>query len=348
MALFQCVLGLLGALAAASWNGDHTERETEGERERDCDDIQVDLLQKHVLLTGSSIQIPKPIYWLHIAKTNSGFGTALLTLPTMCSNASEQAKEIILHPRRNADPEKRVIFEDECRGDIMDLRLVSKLPHPLPKHGDHSGIGSFYPRLRGHMFTILRQPEQRIMSGWHDSMHSWPSSFGHDPQSMKEYARVVAGCAVKMLTRDGASEGRADGGPPGDPGALRAEQMETLEPVATDLIPHFRAICADEDLDGSFRAASDAEVVLAKRRLRDGFAFVGILEEWPLSLCLLHTMYGGRCNQAELGEAGTWYNTTALNGFVDKADGMLYEVGQQIFREHLRQYGVSTESCDCS
>ena len=34
----------------------------------------------------------------------------------------------------------------------------------------------------------------------------------------------------------------------------------------------------------------------AAKRVREGFAFVGITEEWDLSACLFHEMFGGDCH----------------------------------------------------
>merc|ERR1712151_684040 len=37
----------------------------------------------------------------------------------------------------------------------------------------------------------------------------------------------------------------------------------------------------------------------AIRNLDKGFAFVGITEEWELSVCLFHAMFGGQCRDRE-------------------------------------------------
>ena len=34
----------------------------------------------------------------------------------------------------------------------------------------------------------------------------------------------------------------------------------------------------------------------AAKRVHEGFAFVGIAEEWDLSVCLFHEMFGGDCH----------------------------------------------------
>merc|ERR1719401_225860 len=86
-------------------------------------------------------------------------------------------------------------------------------------------------------------------------------------------------------------------------------------------------------------AVTLTELAEAKRRLREDFLFVGILEKWDLSICLLHKMFGGRCNPREFEnnrpgeghkEHGNW-SSASLHGYVDKVDGEIYELANTMF-----------------
>jgi len=97
-----------------------------------------------------------------------------------------------------------------------------------------------------------------------------------------------------------------------------------------------------------------ADALLAATRLREGFAFVGITEEWNLSMCLLHRKFGGDCfasdfedsrPSAEGKSSSGRYNVSELNGFTDPVDGLLYNEARKIFFQELLEYNVSHESC---
>jgi len=172
---------------------------------------------------------------------------------------------------------------------------------------------------------MLRQPEQRLISGYNHGGHSWPYwPDGPPPANLREYAETVAGCATRMLTR-----GNATSAPCGGP-----------EPT------------------------TDEEAALAVQRLREGFAFVGLTEKWDISVCLFHKMFGGDCDAAEFvvsrpGEeqTSTWegfskiekigheFDTSQLEGFTDTHDGLVYEEATQIFSANLAKYEVNEESC---
>jgi len=185
--------------------------------------------------------------------------------------------------------------------------------------GDHSGVGGVYKSsVEGHGFIMLRQPEQRIISAYNYGQHSWPLWLFHRPaKDLLEFAHIESGCAVKMLTRENKAGFQPDSRP-----------------------------C------GAQRPATTAEVTLAKQRLRSGFVFVGITDEWDLSICLLHAIFGGSCLATDFEDirpgpnhSENLYDTSELMGYKDLADGALFEEASAVFSENLQRYNVSYESC---
>ncbi|CAE7392543.1 unnamed protein product [Symbiodinium microadriaticum] len=97
---------------------------------------------------------------------------------------------------------------------------------------------------------------------------------------------------------------------------------------------------------------TDAEEAVT--RLREGFAFVGLVEEWDLSICLLHRMFGGDCLASDfMDDRPTFpgdsknheYNSSVLQGYDDPVDRILYNGAKELFAERLLEYNVSQESC---
>ncbi|CAJ1436581.1 unnamed protein product [Effrenium voratum] len=77
-------------------------------------------------------------------------------------------------------------------------------------------------------------------------------------------------------------------------------------------------------------------------------SFVGLVEEWDLSICLFHKMLGGDCLFSEFENTRqnpNEYNTSELQGFNDTLDGIVYQEARSIFQRNLKLYGVSNESC---
>jgi len=238
----------------------------------DCDaslveSMRAEMLQSSAVLSpmyepGTHIVPDLPVYFLHIPKAAGiQFGTSILLLERTCWNLTRHDIDGLqagLSAEETHDFDFSQEFEDMC--SLADMRRFGYY------FRDHSGIGSAYGQYaKGHGLTMLRQPEQRILSAWSNSplaYHSWPYYiFGRDPEDELEFAKVVAGCSVKMLTRDGASHA-----------------------TGSDL-----TVCGDP------APATDGETKQAVERLAEGFHYVGILEEWTKSMSLFHAMFGGTC-----------------------------------------------------
>lgn len=83
-------------------------------------------------------------------------------------------------------------------------------------------------------------------------------------------------------------------------------------------------------------------------RLR-GFKFIGLTDEWNLSICLFHAMFGGECLPKEFEDMRpTAYDESASNPFKkypDVPDEILYRAAERFYRFNLNLYGVTSETC---
>mmetsp|Transcript_63693 Transcript_63693/g.168660 ORF Transcript_63693/g.168660 Transcript_63693/m.168660 type:complete len:338 (-) Transcript_63693:74-1087(-) len=187
--------------------------------------------------------------------------------------------------------------------------------------GAHDGFGSLRGKVGGSAVNMLRDPEQRILSAYANHQHDWPLMT--PARSELEFAELNAGCQVRMLIHSDPSE-----------------------------FPRGSVACMHD-------LPTEADVAEAKATLHSDFSFVGLLEEYDLSVCLFRVMFGGACQPSMFynvhlaGDSGkvtqnttaTRYDTSVLQGFEDWADRALYEDGSEIFAQNLQQYDVTLASC---
>lgn len=297
----------------------------------------------------------KPISWLHVPKSGSSFANFLIDLPGNCPGVP---LDVVIDEKTfggNQQPGEfrkdqqlgkfRKQYDPLGKGcnDVtsgISVHDASKATGPAVrkktflKWGNHQGLGWTLladPRMRagtasavwkgrywhhfGHTMTMLRDPVQRIISGYYHNFHSW-FDFSHNPANITEYAEKLKGCAVKLIVRAGDNE--VCGGP----------------------------------------RVSPKEFELARMRLRE-FVFVGLTDEWELSMCLGHKMFGGACRGSDFVHSRVGrkrgqkslardYNVTkaGLEGFVDEYDARLLAEAQRIFQRELELYNVTSESCE--
>jgi len=253
-----------------------------------------------------------PLAWFHVPKTGSSFVNALLHTPKMCPGV---AKDF-------------AVDGDHCPpNNVMGcpahnhINISQTCPGAFSKWAEHVGVGADFDfQYRGHGIALMRQPEQRMLS-------HFVYGGGGTGDELEQFRQKFEGCSVKMLTRSGSMMQTCGTAPP-------PSQNETKEAV---------------------------------NRIKQ-FAFVGLTERWELSICLFRKMFGGKCvgadflntrpteNQEIIQEAFkqvendldrrlVFYPPEALKGFVDKADGELYNASIQKFEELAKKYNVTEESC---
>ena len=122
-----------------------------------------------------------PLYWLHVPKTVSTLGVAMVLLPGVCTHVKQMR---LMTTANSQDPGSHVgwlhAFPNTCPGIRKAMFYHG---YELPEL--HEGIDDKYDRVvKGHGIIMLRQPEQRIISGWHDGYHSWPLNGTQMPHSL--------------------------------------------------------------------------------------------------------------------------------------------------------------------
>lgn len=255
-----------------------------------------------------------PIYYLHVPQSGSGFATT--------------------------------VAHHACKNDIPDdLSIVE--PHDFfrawTSKCDHSKFTRFRsghdPLLKdadlAHVVVMMREPLQRILSGYYDGLH--------DCWSMRKKYNCSTSTSVRC---EGDLEG-PDGSPIRDP--------QSIPPAE-----YGRCVrnCAAHMLTGkSCDDASDANVDRAVEVVNK-LGFVGLTDEWALSVCLWHKRFGGRMLPAEFKHASlgavsaitggtSKYDAHALLGrWRPRGDTRVFEAATNRFWKDIWAHGVTKKECE--
>lgn len=127
---------------------------------------------------------------------------------------------------------------------------------------DHAPVtDDVYEQFKGHFVGLFRSPQTRIISHFH-----------RVEMNMTAFLKRTNGSVALQLAGQAAGEDFLNA--PGRPYCIGKWEAQYGPPPR----PH---------LD------------VAVRRLREGFKFVGLTEEFDLSVCLFHAIFGGECLEAE-------------------------------------------------
>jgi hypothetical protein len=254
------------------------------------------------------LELLKPVFWLHIPKTGTSWANVMLLYPGFCP----------------------LLPEDYVAEDLMSFlaQQVSSLPTYCPnavsEHWDvfHKPLGGIYSAVKGHVVSLFRQPEQRIISSYWQEVLFF-GSFTEEEVSVIDYARQFAGYQFKFILSSAKFSG--------------IEGKGMLMETSTNTPP-----------------PSPANIALALQHLREGFAFVGLTEEWDLSVCLFHAKFGAKCSVEDFldvhpgivrNSTSDLYDTTGLHGWVDATDREIYQEATRIYKADMQRFGVTSESC---
>ena len=252
-------------------------------------------------------QLLLPVAWVHIPKTGTSFLNTLVASVCIAPTVPFAAGEL-----------QHNYWEHVSRSRCNFTSSPQHNTYGSPP--GHHGFGRYADaELVSNGVTLLRQPDQRIISGFHHNFHSYDIKL-HGKPEITTYARAVAGCSVRMLVRPSVPSSSDSG----------------------------EAAC------GHSPSPSDAEVDQAKAIL-SSFQFVGLTDEWDLTICLWHARFGpASCHISEFLNARPRdgnvtsvpnYDVSVLNGFTDRYDNSLYEHAQKLFWNAIKLHKLTRTQC---
>jgi hypothetical protein len=257
-----------------------------------------------------------PIEWVHVPKTGSSFINTLIHIPGVCPGLSEDlfVSEKRYHVKSHVLETfmRRDHVAENCNPDALDIRQGRML---------HSSIESVpgYEAGKGRFMIMMRQPEQRTISDLTDTDGKQPS---YSNLVLAETVLAFQGLVTKMLGRH----------LPENISPWNGTGAEGLRPAFDTVPPTFD------------------ELAKAEARLRNDFSFIGITEQWSMSMCLFNKMFSQKCRALQFGSAHggelTHYDTEILNGWHDPFDTVLYEIALEKFNTNLKKYNVTKTSCN--
>lgn len=259
-----------------------------------------------------ALEAALPMKWLHVPRSGTSFINVLTHHPGICPDF----------------PQELIVVRGNVPEDVQDLLTANSsirtaaARSPLWNHSSYKSVchGRLLPaghRSIGGKWSLYKDKTVLMMRQPEQRLLS-AYDIGKlgcpKCENETDFAQTVAGCVTKMMVRSS---------DPGNSPCLRPTDPPT-----------------------------EKEVKVAAHRLLHQTAFVGIVEEWALSICLFHAMFGGQCSNVETlnvhpGKPRTaGYDTARLGGYTDPYDGHLYDAARKLFSARLQEYGVTRDKCN--
>jgi|EP00927_Polykrikos_kofoidii_P013985 hypothetical protein len=258
------------------------------------------------------------IAWLHVMKCGSSFGT------TLAHFANQGLPETAHIPSGTdqSDPEDRTTEGAQGEPNFfrykypIDKYFKDVFRYP-PNPGNHLPIlDEEWDEWKHNWFGVFREPASRALSSFYH--------FGQGKGDMLDFVKKIQGQQASMLSVGATGMAK-----------IRCEFNQTDAPTECDRMV-------------------EPDVPLAIQRL-DGFAFVGILEEFDMSICLFHKMMGSKCLAVEFlntreanypgGDKMHEEELQKLREVGDPWDGPVYEAALRRFWGDVRKYDLKPSVC---
>lgn len=263
----------------------------------------------------------KKLVWLHIPKCGTSFVSTLLH--HACGiNVSPSLSEIdAAHAKGGLDA-----FGEHCPGSLLPT-FWSDFDHsPVSNNASLESVA-----------MMIRDPRHRVLSGYHNGLHGC-TQMQHQMKCSNFFS------------------GGVDGKCHGD---IHFDGEWIRDPSVINPVEYARCVenCTVNMLSGrscAFHGHADVEFALSRVAK---LGFVGLTEEWALSICLFHAKFGGPLLTNELvnNRPGP-SQISSMPKMVERARNMLdawpatnemqvYQAAVARFWREIELYQLSRESC---
>lgn len=262
-----------------------------------------------------------PIYYLHVPKAGSSFATTVVH--HACGD--DIAEDVWVQ-----EPGEFIAqWKHSCNRSRFNRFETGHDPLSLANAADIS-----------HVVVMMRDPSQRIMSGYYHDLHDcWAIRQKYNCRRSE-----AAGGSFKC-----------------DGDVKNADGHYLRDPDIISPLEYGRCVenCSANMLTGKFCGdPGPVDVDLAVSRIHE-FGFVGITHLWDLSVCLWHKKFGGRPLPVELmnvrpgimtsasGSGAAEYDTEAMLGkWVPRSDMHVWNAARKRFWTEFKAHGLTRFECD--
>ncbi|CAJ1442881.1 unnamed protein product [Effrenium voratum] len=284
------------------------------------DDESTALVQRSASRRQPMLQAAAPLKYLHVPKSGTSFWNIVIQTDGICPD--RPAGMIVDEASLGGHPEASFLMM--CPA-MCDQKMLSCNRSPHEEMG-----GENWTRYKGHLVAMFRDPRQRICSSYYDPEFDFVGDV------------TAEATPFWRLRAKGAN---------GVPLPHRMSLQEYAPQRFGDATKQLTRFGSSLVIQGGEPATAE-ESRLATARVREGFAFVGITEEWSLSVCLFRRMFGGQCMPSDFedmrphspGETAAVIYEDA-DTIADPYDMPVYEEAVRVFKENLVKYDVSEETC---
>ena len=254
-------------------------------------------------------QAIEPIFYLHVPKCGSSFATAIAHLG--CGDKIDKKMRLEEPGKRGRATQE---WNQKC-GDGRFARFESGHA-PLDEIMSDQSLSK--------VVMMIREPKARISSGYIHNLH--------DCTPLQEKYNIK-----DQDGRHWQPKGAVDP-------AILGEYATCVHSCMTNMLIG-RDCAYNHGEPSEEQQALDREEALARL---PKLGFVGLTDQWDLSMCLWHAKFGGECLPAEFTNvrpAWAQYDGGNLSESFQMNDQAIYEKAAKLFAAELEKYGVTPDSC---